>query len=106
MAHYRSTTQNHQVRKAKAPRRRVVGLSACAGAVLAFGLTPLATAPRAQADFEDAIVQPLVEAIAQAVNVFDPSLASALDPGLAVGSLADPAMAVAAADNATIPLQM
>ena len=84
---------------------RVVGLGSTAGAFLAFGLISLATAPRAHADVED-IFQPVIDAIAQAVNVVDPGLASSLDPGLDVGSVAAAALPAAAAENATIPLQM
>lgn len=73
---------------------------------MAFGLIPLVTAPRAHADMEDVIVQPVIDAIAQAVNVMDPGLASSFDPGLDAGSLAAPALAAAAAANASIPLQM
>ena len=106
MAPHRSTKQNRDSRNAKARRRRVVGLSCTAGAFLAFGLTPLATAPRAHADMEDVIVQPVIDAIAQAVNLVDPGLASSFDLGLDAGSLAAPALAAAAAENASIPLQM
>jgi hypothetical protein len=106
MAHHRSTEQNRPVPSTAARRRLVGGLGACAGMFVAFGLTTSATAPSAHADFEDAIVQPIIDAIAQAINVLDPSLASSLDPGLALGSLAEPAAAIAAAENATIPLQV
>lgn len=89
---------------------------------MALGMTALTTAPRVHADFED-LLQPITDAIAQAVSVVDPGLASSLDPsldigslaapalaadvsGLDAGSLAAPAQAAAAAVNATIPLQM
>ncbi|MGA8543788.1 MAG: PecA family PE domain-processing aspartic protease [Mycobacterium sp.] len=64
----------------------------------------MATAPSAHADVED-IFQPVIDAIAQAINVVDPSLASSLDPGLDVGSIAA-ALPAAAVENATIPLTM
>jgi hypothetical protein len=104
MAHRRTTEQNRQFRNAKA-RRRVVGLGASAGAFLALGMVPLATAPRAHADIED-LFQPISDAIAQAINSVDPGLASSLDPGLDVGSVAAAALPADAADNATIPLTM
>jgi hypothetical protein len=91
-------------RNGKAGRAgRLVGLGSTAGAFLALGLTPLATAPRAHADVED-IFQPVIDAIAQAVNVMDPSLASSLDPGIDAGGSAAPALAAAAVENATVPL--
>jgi hypothetical protein len=97
--------QSRRSRNAKACRRgRVVDLGITAGAFLALGTIPLATAPRAHADVED-IFQPVIDAIAQAVNVVDPSLASSLDPGLDVGSSAAPAVA-AAVENASIPLTL
>jgi hypothetical protein len=98
--------ENRRSRNGKRCRRgRVVGLGTTAGAFLALGMIPLATAPRAHADVED-IFQPVIDAIAQAVNVVDPSLASSLDPGLDVGSVAAAALPAAAAVNATIPLQV
>lgn len=83
----------------------VVGIGSTAGAFLALGMIPLATAPRAHADVED-IFQPVIDAIAQAINVVDPGLGTSFDPGLDVGSLAEPAAAAAAVENATIPLTM
>jgi PE-PGRS C-terminal aspartyl peptidase-like domain len=105
------TSQRHrteQIRRSRSSKARrggrVVGLGIAAGAFLALGLTPLAIAPRAHADVED-IFQPVIDAIAQAINVVDPSLASSLDPGLdAAGAAA--ALPAAVAENATIPLTM
>jgi hypothetical protein len=84
---------------------RVVGLGSTAGAFVALGLIPLATAPSAHADLED-LFQPVIDSIAQAINVVDPGLASSLDPGLDVGSVAAAAVPADAAENATIPLTM
>jgi hypothetical protein len=84
---------------------RVIGLGCTAGAFLAFGFIPLATAPRAHADLED-IFQPVIDAIGQAVNVVDPGLATSFDPGLDLGGLAEPAAAAAAVENATVPLTL
>lgn len=83
----------------------VVGLGSTAGAFLALGTIPLASAPRAHADVED-IFQPIIDAIAQAINVVDPGLATSFDPGLDIGALADPAAAAAAVENATVPLTL
>lgn len=83
---------------------RAIGLGSTAAAFLALGMTPLATASRANADIED-IFQPVIDAIAQSINVVDPSLASSLDPGLDVGSFAA-ALPAAVAENATVPLTM
>jgi hypothetical protein len=82
---------------------RVVGLGLTAGAFLAVGMIPMAAAPQAHADLED-LFQPLVDALAQAVNVVDPGLATSFDPGLDLGGLAEPAAAAAAVENATVPL--
>src|ERR1700735_4577396 len=67
-AHHRK--RNRQSSKAR--RRRAVGLSSTAGAALAFGLTPWATAPPAHADELDAILDPIINSL------------SAIDPTLAV----------------------
>jgi hypothetical protein len=91
----------------------VIGLAGPAGALLAMGLAAAATAPQAHADFDD-LLQPIVDAAAQTINVVDPSLASSLDPGLLeslapgldVGGVAEPAAAAAAAENSTVALQM
>jgi hypothetical protein len=97
--------QNRRSRNRKACRGgHVVGLGT-AGAFVALGMIPLATAPRAHADLED-LLQPIADAIAQAINVVDPSLASSLDPGLDAGSLAASALPADVAENATIPLQL
>jgi hypothetical protein len=84
---------------------RVVGLGLTAGAFLAVGMVPMATAPPAHADLED-IFQPVIDAIGQAVTAADPGLASSFDPGLDVGVLAEPAAAAAAVENATVPLTL
>ena len=86
-------TQNRRSRTGKARRGGyAVGLGGAAGAFLALGMTALTTAPRVHADFED-LLQPITDAIAQAVSLVDPGLASSLDPSLDIGSLAAPALA-------------
>jgi hypothetical protein len=64
----------------------VVGLGASAGAFLAFGLTPLTTAPTANADEFDAIIDPILNTLISSVDhswaAFDPSWA-AVDPSAA-----------------------
>ena len=84
---------------------RVIGLGLTAGAFLAVGIVPVATAPQAHADLED-LFQPVIDAISQAVNVMDPGLATSFDPGIDVGGLAEPAAAAAAVENATVPLTL
>lgn len=92
----------------------VVGAGTAVGAFLVTGITSSVTAPRAHADFEDVIVQPIVDAIDHAVSMVDPGLLSAsVDPGIAVDSLTLPALAAAAVsdsptyDNiAWLPLHM
>ena len=68
---------------------RVVGLGVIAGAFLAVGMVPVATAPQAHADLED-IFQPVIDAISQAVNVADPGLATSFDPALTLAPLQSP----------------
>jgi hypothetical protein len=92
-------------RRSRNGKGRVLGLGVTAGAVLAVGMIPSATAPRAHADIED-LFQPVIDAIAQAVTVADPGLLNSLDSSLDAGSFTAPALAAAAAENATVPLQM
>jgi hypothetical protein len=59
------TKRSRSSRSAKAGRCcRVVGLGTGAGAVLAFGVSPLAAAPPAHADGFDIIIDPIINAIA------------------------------------------
>src|SRR5271155_1420857 len=94
MAGRHSAKKNHRSRSAKARRRRAVGLGTGAGAVLAFGLSPLASAPAAHADELDVILDPIINSLAS----IDPTLAadatsllSTLDTALSGASSADPA---------------
>ena len=87
MASRNSSKRNQRSSKAKARRRRrAVGLGGSAGAFLALGLGPLATAPAAHADPFDVILDPIINSITSA-------LPSALDPlaGLDLASLTLPA---------------
>jgi len=68
MAGQHSSKRNRRSRNAKA-RRRVVGLGGGAGAMLAFGLSPLAALPAAHADEFDVIVDPIVNAISGSLGV-------------------------------------
>ncbi|MGB6209707.1 MAG: hypothetical protein WBF82_22455, partial [Mycobacterium sp.] len=110
MARQRSTKRNHRSRNAKA-RRRAVGLSTSAGAFLAFGLGPLATAPAAHADGFELIIEPIINSLASVgptlgadlgalMGSFDPTLAG--DNAATAASLLDPA-ALPAADPAASP---
>jgi hypothetical protein len=79
-------------RNAKALRRAVVGLIASVGAFLAFGMSPLATAPPAHADILDSIIDPVINSLAGV----DPTLGADmtgwlanLDPALAAASSVD-----------------
>jgi hypothetical protein len=56
--------RNRRSRNAKARRRRVIGLGGGAGAFLAFGLSPLAGAPAANADVFDDILDLVVSSAA------------------------------------------
>ncbi len=83
-------------------RGRVIGFGAAAGAVAAFGMTSLTAAPRAHADIEDLIIQPIVDALTQAASALDPS---AFDTALDAGSLMEPAAATALTGAGdTVPL--
>ena len=87
MASRNSSKRNQRSSKAKARRRRrAVGMGGSAGAFLALGLGPLATAPAAHADPFDVILDPIINSITSA-------LPSALDPlaGLDLASLTLPA---------------
>lgn len=86
----RHSKPNRLSRSGKALRRRVLGLSASAAAFLAFGLSPLATAPLATADVLDLILDPIIQPLQQALTGVSEALSgigptAALDLG-AVGS--------------------
>jgi endoglycosylceramidase len=72
-------------------RRRVLGLGATAGAFFAFGLTPLATAPAANADELEVILDPIINSL----SGIDPTL------GADLGALAASFDPTFAADSAT-----
>jgi endoglycosylceramidase len=85
-------------------RRRVVGLGLAAGACLAFGMTPLATAPAAYADVLDVILDPIINSFSNSLSAIDPTLgadlgalATSFDPTLAADSAASAASASMAA---------
>jgi endoglycosylceramidase len=65
MAWHRSAKRNHRPYNTKA-RHRVIGVSTSAGAFLAFGLAPLATAPPANADDLDPILDPILDSVSPA----------------------------------------
>ncbi len=89
----RSSTRDRRSRTAKGRwRGRVVGLIAAAGAVLAFGMGPLANAPGAHADEFDVIVDPIINSLAGLVTGLDPS--AGLDLGAAGVSSAEPLAAL------------
>src|ERR1700761_7976941 len=100
MAGQRDMKRNRRSRSTSRGRRRVVGLGASAAAFVAFGLAPLTTAPTANADEFDAILDPILTALISSVDhsfaaldaswaALDPS-AAGLDPsaGLEVGGVA------------------
>src|SRR5260370_39857202 len=89
----RSAKGNRRSGKAKA-RRRTIGLGGSAGAFLAFGLSPLASAPPAHADVLDSILDPIINSLAS----IDPTLAvdatgwlASLDSALGAAARLDPA---------------
>src|ERR1700742_460630 len=84
MADHQDTKRNRRSRSAKA-RRRVVGLSSGVGAILALGITPLATAPTAKADAFDAILDPIINSITSSLG--DVAAGAAAVPELGTLSL-------------------
>ncbi len=77
MAGRRSSKRDKRFNKATArTRRRLVGWGTGAGAVLAFGLSPLVGAPSAQADVLDVIIDPLINAIGGSLSGLVDPLAS------------------------------
>jgi endoglycosylceramidase len=80
-------------------RGRLVGLGTAAGAFLAFGVTPLFSAPPARADGFDLIIEPIINSLSS----LDPTLAAdlgalatSIDPSFALenaAALAEPATA-------------
>src|ERR1700735_3767699 len=91
--------RNQRSRNAKASRRRVLGAATTAGAFLAFGMYPLASAPAAHADVFDVIIDPIVNSILSSITSLD-ALAG-IDPSSALdlGTLAMPAADVALASE-------
>src|SRR5581483_5147396 len=85
----RHAKRKTRTRNAKIRRCAVVGLSTTAGAFLAAAANPFSTAPPAEADFEDLII-----------DLIDPgSIAAAVDPA-SIAAAADAASSVAVADPA------
>ncbi|HEY1838898.1 MAG TPA: hypothetical protein VGG53_01525, partial [Mycobacterium sp.] len=83
-----STKRNRSAR-AKA-RGRAIGLGGGAGAFLAFGLSPLASAPPAHADGLDAILDPIINSILNSVtdSVVGLDALLGIDPTTALDSIA------------------
>ena len=80
MAGRHTSKKNQRSSKAKTRRRQIAGWGTGAGAVLAFGLGPLASAPPAQADVFDVIIDPLINAIGG-------SMGSLVDPLASLGAI-------------------
>ena len=87
----KNNKRNHRSRNAKARRRQVLGAGTTAGAFLAFGMTPLATAPAAHADVFDVIIDPIINSMLSSITSLDALVG--IDPSSAfdLGSLALPA---------------
>ena len=87
---------NQRSRNAQARRRRrVLGAGTTAGALFAFGMAPLATAPVAHADEFDVIIDPIINSILSSITSLDALVG--IDPSsvLDLGSLVLPATDVA-----------
>jgi endoglycosylceramidase len=89
MARRRTIEVDRQPRQLR--RRHLVGLGMTAGAVLAFGMSPLITAPAANADEIDVILDPIINSL----SAIDPTL------GAELGALATSFDPTSAADSAT-----
>lgn len=81
----------HGASRARRGPARVAGMGTAAGAVLAFGLTPLAAAPAANADFLDTVLDPIINSLSSV----DPTLgadlgalATSVDPSFTVENAA------------------
>ncbi len=72
-----SSQRDPQRKSGPRRRRRVIGASGAAAAFLAFGMTPLATAPSAQADFLDDLFN-----FDWLASVFDPGAVGGVDAAL------------------------
>ena len=77
-------------------RARALGAGTAAGAFLALGMTPLASAPAANADFEDVILDPILNSLSSV----DPALATDLTSLVAS---VDPSFSTDSAVSAAFP---
>ncbi|HYB35780.1 MAG TPA: hypothetical protein VEF72_08395 [Mycobacterium sp.] len=101
-----SSKRNRKPRNAKTRRRRrVFGLGTTAGAVLAAAMTPLATAPtapKANADIIDLIIDPIIQPLMSLIDPVVAGLASSADPAL--GTLGLPSDPLAGVTLPSLPL--
>src|SRR6476469_1857565 len=100
MSRHRTTEVARQSRK-KRVRGCVLCLGASTGAFFAFGMTPLLTAPPANADGLDVILDPIINSL----SALDPTLgadlgalATSVDPTFAADGAASAATAAATPD--------
>ncbi|HEU0191997.1 MAG TPA: PecA family PE domain-processing aspartic protease [Mycobacterium sp.] len=69
----------------------------------------MTSGPRAHADIDDLIAQPVADVVEHAASAVDPGLLGAVDPGMGVDSLVAPALSAAAAGSlttASVPLHV
>src|ERR1700722_13846461 len=99
MASQRKNKRNQRSRNAKASRRRAVGAGTTAGAFLAFGMAPIATAPAAHADVFDVIIDPVINSILGSITSLDALVGIDPSSALDLGSLALPAADAALASE-------
>src|SRR5690349_11974225 len=92
-------------RQARTLRRgRAIGAGTAAGAFLAFGLTPLAPAPVANADGLDVVLDPILNSLASIAPALTTDLTlmvAGIDPSFAADGAASAALP-ASADVATM----
>ncbi|MDT5086087.1 MAG: hypothetical protein QOJ61_3130, partial [Mycobacterium sp.] len=99
MAGQHKNKRNQRSRNAKARRRRMLGAGTTAGAFLAFGMTPLASAPAAHADEFDVIIDPIINSILSSITSLDALVGIDPSSALDLGSLALPATDAALASD-------
>ena len=119
MSRHSSSRRSRHTKSGHRRRNRAIGTGSAIGAFLAFGMTPLASAPQAHADEIELILDPIISALSGIdptlgadVATFGADLSSVLDsidPSLAgdntasLASLADPAAAATTASTSTSP---
>ena len=91
MTHRRSVNGDRRARSERSARGRVVGAGTTVGAFLTFGATSLVSAPPAQADGLDWIIDPIINSLSSldpALGADLGALATSIDPSFALENAA------------------